>query len=95
MHLVHFAGGQVVVSGERDVQETLIVAEVEIHLQIDNLRLQGPELDASCVSCELAREHNASDAGRQGDSCLTSPPSSRTNTSPCSKGDMVPASVLR
>ena len=25
----------------------------------------------------------------------TSPPSSSTNTSPCSKGDMVPASVLR
>lgn len=25
----------------------------------------------------------------------TSPPSSRTKTSPCSKGDMVPASVLR
>jgi len=25
----------------------------------------------------------------------TSPPSSKTNTSPCSNGDMVPASVLR
>jgi hypothetical protein len=29
------------------------------------------------------------------DATLTSPPSSSTNTSPCSKGDMVPASVLR
>ena len=95
MHLVHFAGGQVVVSGERDVQETLIVAKVEIHLQIDNLRLQGPEFDASL--CPVSSLENTMQViqARQGDSCLTSPPSSRTNTSPCSKGDMVPASVLR
>ena len=44
MHLVHFAGGQIVVSGECDVQETLVVAEVEIHLQIDNLRTQAQSL---------------------------------------------------
>jgi hypothetical protein len=39
----------------------------------------------------MAKErHISGDVG-----AVTSPPSSKTKTSPCSKGDMVPASVVR
>jgi hypothetical protein len=82
--LVHLPRRQVVVLGQGDVQEALIVAQVEVGLQRRGARGVGRARGGGLPSRPLAPTVPP-----------TSPPSSRTNTSPCSKGDMVPASVLR
>jgi len=92
MNLVYFSSGDVIILGKRNIEEALVISQIQINLSPSQNITQRVEIEHQLGGNEIKACRGEINTGRRK---KTSPPSSRTKTSPCSKGDMVPASMFK